>query len=178
MEKRLGKIIASHAGGNASKGAMTYKVSLPTSWIRQMGIEETRKIEIGFDGTTISIEKPTSPLEFAKSKLLQGHKIKKLLYYDNQTLCTVMYADFTDKTIRAENYVKNAIKCAFGNNPLPDWDVFQTFLAERCIPKERSGIREYLEAIGIDAYNPVEIIKKTEGRMAEDNQWLKMEDFK
>ena len=42
--------------------------------------------------------------------------------------------------------------------------------------KKCSGIREYLETIGVDEYNPIEIIKKTQGRMAEDHQWIKMED--
>ena len=43
------------------------------------------------------------------------------------------------------------------------------------MPRSRSGIREYLEAIGVEEYSPIEIIKKTSGRMAEDNQWLKWE---
>jgi hypothetical protein len=39
-------------------------------------------------------------------------------------------------------------------------------------------LREYLEVIGVGEYNPIEIIKKTGGRMAEDNQWLDMESLK
>ena len=63
----------------------------------------------------------------------------------------------------------------FGNNFNPLWTDFEDFLRERCISKDRSGIREYLEAIGLDEYNPFEIIKKTKGRMAEDNQWIRVE---
>ena len=32
-----------------------------------------------------------------------------------------------------------------------------------------------LETIGVEEYDPVEIIKKTEGRMAEDEQWIRIE---
>ena len=49
---------------------------------------------------------------------------------------------------------------------------------ERCIPKQRSGIREYLETMGFSEYNTIDIIRKTHGRMAEDNQWIEMEVMK
>jgi hypothetical protein len=35
-----------------------------------------------------------------------------------------------------------------------------------------------LESIGLDEYNPIEIIQRTAGRMAEDNQWLEIEVIK
>ena len=39
MEKREGHIIAGEAGGTAAgKGARTYKVSLPSVWLREMGL--------------------------------------------------------------------------------------------------------------------------------------------
>ena len=34
---------------------------------------------------------------------------------------------------------------------------------------------EYLESIGVGEYDPLAIIRKTEGRMAEDDQWMKIE---
>ena len=52
------------------------------------------------------------------------------------------------------------------------------FLAERCIPRQRAGLREYLEALGLDEYDPFAIIEKTGGRMAEDQQWLTIEVLK
>ena len=66
------------------------------------------------------------------------------------------------------------VKTAFGNNPHPTWDDFQAFLEERCIPRQRAGLREYLEAIGVAEYDPLQIIQKTKGRMAEDQQWLEV----
>jgi hypothetical protein len=43
------------------------------------------------------------------------------------------------------------------------------------VPRQRAGLREYLEALGVDQYDPIAIIEKTAGRMAEDNQWLSIE---
>ena len=66
------------------------------------------------------------------------------------------------------------LRTAFGNNLRPSWADFQAFLEERCIPRQRAGLREYLEAIGVAEYDPLQIIRKTQGRMAEDQQWLEV----
>ncbi len=49
------------------------------------------------------------------------------------------------------------------------------FLQSRCFPPERDKIKLQLEALGIPFYDPLLIIEKTEGRMAEDHFWLKVE---
>ena len=74
----------------------------------------------------------------------------------------------------AKNHVVDPVKTAFGNNPRPSWADFQAFLEERCVPRQRAGLREYLEAIGVAEYDPLQIIQKTKGRMAEDQQWLEV----
>jgi len=45
----------------------------------------------------------------------------------------------------------------------------QEFLESRCVPRQRDGLRYYLAEFGLEKYEPLEIIRKTEGRMAEDN---------
>jgi hypothetical protein len=80
--------------------------------------------------------------------------------------------------LKAVNHIYDPVKTAFGNNLLPTWEDFQFFLQERCIPRQRAGLQEYLETIGVSEYDPVEIINKTAGRMAEDNQWLEMDHLK
>ena len=113
--------------------------------------------------------------QFRTQKRVLGHEVWRLAFYDGELLCTTIYADFSDETLVAENHTKNPVKTAFGNNLSPSWGDLQAFLADRCIPAQRAGLREYLAAIGLDEYAPMEIIKKTQGRMAEDNQWLEME---
>ena len=176
MEKRYGKLIASYAGGTAAKGSKTYKVSIPSNWVKELGLDEkNRNIELVFDGEKICIQPETSAEEFVLKKKEKAHKLYRISFLDREILCTVIYADFTDNTIKIENHTENVLKTAFGNNFNPLWTDFEDFLRERCISKDRSGIREYLEAIGMDEYNPFEIIKRTEGRMAEDNQWVRVE---
>ena len=176
MEKRIGNIIIQAPGGTASKTSSTYKVSLPSAWIKEMGISNSeRKVELTFDGTSITISNLLSLDEFIQTRRDIGHKLYLCSYYNDQTLCTKVAADYTDCTVRFENYTDNFLHTAFGNNPAPTWENFQTFLEERCIPRSRAGLREYLEIIGVDKYDPLEIIQKTEGRMAEDNQWIRVE---
>ena len=99
----------------------------------------------------------------------------KLSYFDGEELCTTIISDSAERVLCIENHTERVIKTAFGNNAVPTWEDLQHFLEERCIPRARAGLREYLETIGVEEYDPIEIIKKTEGRMAEDEQWIRIE---
>ena len=176
MEKRIAKVNISSAGGTAGKNARTCKVTLPTSWVDALGVgEKNREVVLDFDGEKIVLSQKLSDEEFAVRKLELKHDVRLFLFYDGEKLCTVIYADFDDKSLAVENHVSNPVKTAFGNNTFPTWQDLLGFLEERCIPRERAGLREYLEAIGVGEYDPLEIIKKTSGRMAEDNQWINVE---
>lgn len=168
MEKRTAKVNISAAGGTAAKGSRTCKVTLPTTWLEAMGINESqRELELSFDGERITLSRPDAVSD-------AGHDVRTFRFYDGQRLCTTILADFTVRTVSAENYVADPVKTAFGNNPHPTWADFQAFLEERCIPRQRAGLREYLETIGVAEYDPLQIIQKTKGRMAEDQQWLEI----
>ena len=119
-----------------------------------------------------------SPEEFLQKKKELNHNILILKFYNNEDLCTVIYADYTDKTLCHRDYTDRVMKTAFGNNHNPDWEAYNMFLEERCIPRTRAGLRYYLDAIGVDEFDPLEIIKKTKGRMAEDQQWIEVEEIK
>ena len=176
MERRIAKLIVGKAGGTAGKDSKTYKVSLPSKWVAELGFTES-KMEISFDGERIMISPHLSMDKFLEKKRSLGHKLMKFEFYDGELLCTKMIADFTDETLSVKNETEHIVKTAFGKNETPSWDDFLNFLEERCLPRSRSGIREYLETIGVEEYDPLEIIKKTDGRMAEDNQWIKREEM-
>ncbi len=176
MERRIAKLIVGKAGGTAGKDSKTYKVSLPSKWVAELGLTDT-KMEISFDGERITISPHLSMDKFLKKKQSLGHKLMKLEFYDGGSLCTQIITDFTDETLSVENMTEHIVKTAFGKNETPSWDDFLNFLEERCMPRSRSGIREYLETIGVEEYDPLEIIKKTEGRMAEDSQWIRLEEM-
>lgn len=175
MERRISKLIVGKAGGTAGKDSKTYKISLPSRWIAELGLTDS-KLEMAFDGERIMISPHLSIDKFLESKRSLGHRLMKLEFYDREILCTKIVVDFTDKTLSAENTTEHIVKTAFGKNEAPTWEDFQSFLEERCVPRSRSGVREYLETIGVETYDPLEIIKKTSGRMAEDDQWIKLEE--
>lgn len=58
METRICNVQIGKPGGNASKGAKNYRISIPSMWARQMGIApEDKIVSISFDGQRIIIEK-------------------------------------------------------------------------------------------------------------------------
>ena len=176
MERRTAKVNISSAGGTASKGARTCKVTLPTSWMDEMGIDNSeRTLELTFDGNQIILNRSRDGNEFARQKLSEKHELNLIRLYDGDELCTSIYADFTDKTLISLNHIADPVRTAFGNNAIPTWPAFEAFLEDRCVPRRRDGLREYLEVLGLGEYDPLEIIKKTAGRMAEDDQWLQIE---
>lgn len=178
MERRTVKLLINRAGGTASKNSKTYKVSLPTTWINELNLsEENKNLELSFDGKQIIITPVLNFEDFISNAKKKNHKILLLNYFNGDELCTKIAADFDEKKIQIENFSKNCIHTAFGVNENPSWEDYESFLEERCVPKSRMGIKEYLISIGVDEYNPLEIIKVTEGRMAEDNHWIKLEEL-
>ena len=64
---------------------------------------------------------------------------------------------------------------AFGVNESPSFKEYEEFMESRCFPRERDKMKIMLEALDIPFYDPILIIEKTQGRMAEDEFWLKIE---
>lgn len=58
MEEKRAKVIFNRSGGTAGSGGITNRITIPTKWIKEMGItEEQREVNISFDGEKIMIEK-------------------------------------------------------------------------------------------------------------------------
>ena len=49
------------------------------------------------------------------------------------------------------------------------------FLESRCFPKSRDKMKLVLKDLRLPFYDPIMIIEKTEGRMAEDDFWIRIE---
>lgn len=178
MERRIARVNSSMAGGTAGAGSKTHKVTIPSRWINRMGItDENREVELAFDGDRIIITKIVCLDEFVADKSTQAHQLSKLLFWNDDDLCTTIVADFTDHTLFVENHTKQLVKTAFGENRFPTWDEFMSFLEERCVPRQREGLCDYLDALGLDEYDPLAIIQRTQGRMAEDQQWIEVEEL-
>ena len=83
-----------------------------------------------------------------------------------------MDVDEVEQKIRIKNYVNNIMFRAFGANSNPTYEDYQKFLKSRCFPETRDKIKIQLDALGIPFYDPMLIIRKTQGRMAEDDFWI------
>ena len=61
METRKCKISVGKPGGDASKNAKNYRLSLPSKWVQEMGVSpEERELRISFDSKRTTIVKDES----------------------------------------------------------------------------------------------------------------------
>ncbi|MCM1467415.1 MAG: helix-turn-helix domain-containing protein [Alistipes sp.] len=102
----------------------------------------------------------------------------RLEYMNKDRVCTVILVDFFHQKILIHNESDFLLERAFGMNSRPTWQDFNLFLEERCFPRSRFGIKMILSDLGLDSYDPIAIIEKTNGRMAEDNQWIRISRYR
>ena len=98
-------------------------------------------------------------------------------YMNGEECCSRLLVSFNKRQVLVENTTDVPFHRAFGMKAKPTWEDFEEFLEERCMPRTRDHLRLVLEDIGVDSYDPMAIIEKTQGRMAEDGQWLKISYF-
>lgn len=96
----------------------------------------------------------------------------KLTFMNRSTRCTEIYVDFKDEEVYIVNYTEDILYRAFGCNENPTWQDFLDFLESRCFPKTRDKMKWILRELELPCYDPLLIIEKTKGRMAEDHQWI------
>lgn len=101
----------------------------------------------------------------------------RLEFMNGERVCTVILVDFFHQNILIHNESDFLLERAFGMNHKPTWQDFNLFLEERCVPRSRFGIKMILSEYGLDSYDPIAIIEKTSGRMAEDNQWIRISKY-
>ncbi|MCD7715398.1 MAG: AAA family ATPase [Lachnospiraceae bacterium] len=99
-------------------------------------------------------------------------------YMCGEELCTVILINFRDREIVIRNHTMDVIHRAFGVIEYPDWEEFEEFLENRCFPRTRFHLDLVLSDLGLDFYDPLSIIEKTQGRMAEDFQWIRIWYFR
>lgn len=177
MKAKILKIHARKAGGTAKGNAQKYGLDLPSSWASELGLEAGTEVLAVREGQTITLQKkaPADIEEFRAWARAQDHRLVTYRYYDGTVLCSTILADFTCKQVAVRNHVDDLTRTAFGAVTAPLWEDLQRFLEERCMPKTRVGIDRYLKSIGLLEYDPFEIVKRSGGRMGEDDQWLEIQ---
>ena len=94
------------------------------------------------------------------------------VYLDWEEPATLIDAYGFTRRVRIMNFTDDMLSRAFGINETPDWEELEWFLEERCMPRTRYGIREEMRYMGLDVYDPFQIVMKTKGRVYGDGQSL------
>ena len=106
------------------------------------------------------------------NKPLTDSYVMRLDFMYKQKVCTEIYVDFEHKQIKIINRTNDIMKRAFGVNENPTWEDFESFLEERCFPNSRALKKTILQRIGVESYDPLQILELNRGRTAEDNQYI------
>ena len=99
----------------------------------------------------------------------------RLWYMHNETVCTIIDVNELKQDIHITNYTDNVMFRAFGVEEQPDYNMYLEFLESRCFPRSRDKMKLVLKDLDLPFYDPFMIIEKTEGRMAEDEFWIRIE---
>lgn len=110
-----------------------------------------------------------------KLKVPQKKYPMRLWYMFKNEVCTIIDVDEIQRKVMIHNFTSNVLLMAFGKNENPTYDEYEEFLKSRCFPKERDKIKIILKDLDIPFYDPIMIIEKTKGKMAEDDFWIKLE---
>lgn len=112
---------------------------------------------------TIRIPKKTLPI--------------RLWYMYNDEVCTLIDVDERKEIVEIKNYTIKKQFRAFGVNEKPSFSDYEEFLKSRCFAESRDKMKLILKDLNLPFYDPFMIIEKTQGRMAEDDFWLKVEKW-
>ncbi len=101
-----------------------------------------------------------------------GNYTMRMNYMLRQKVCTEIYVDFLNEKINIINRTNDILSRAFGVLENPTWEDFEYFLRERCLSENRGDKKEFLKTLGVDHFDPLQIIEATKGKMAEDNYYI------
>lgn len=99
----------------------------------------------------------------------------RMWYMYKNRRCTLIDVDEAKQLVKIVNYTPNVQFRAFGSNENPGFGDYQEFLESRCFSRSRDKLKIILDDLDLPYYDPFLIIKKTQGRMAEDDFWINIE---
>ena len=107
---------------------------------------------------------------------IPAERLKLRLYYMFENMvCTIIDVDESERKVQIKNYIDNPQFRAFGINTEPSFEDYEEFLESRCFSRTRDKLKLELQRLGVPFYDPLLIFEKTEGRMAEDRFWIRIE---
>jgi len=83
--------------------------------------------------------------------------------------------DYETKKVKYTPHATNIYILPFGIQKKPTITDISRFFESRCFPRERRNCRQLLDDLGLDAYVPLDIVRKTHGRQLEDYCWIRFD---
>lgn len=117
----------------------------------------------------------SNPQFIEKNKIPEKKAPLRLCYMYQQDICTIIDVNELEQRIWIKNYSDNLMFRAFGKNEEPTYQDYCDFLDSRCFPDSRDKLKLILEDLDLPFYDPLMIIEKTQGKMAEDDFWIRIE---
>lgn len=99
----------------------------------------------------------------------------RLWYGHGEETYTIIDVSPQHRRVTVYNYTQDVMRRAFGRIENPTYEQYEAFLESRCFPRSRDKMKLMLKELDIPFYDPLMIIEKTQGRMADDDFWLKTE---
>ncbi len=99
----------------------------------------------------------------------------RLWYMYQNTACTIIDVNEPLRKVKIFNFTGNLFFRAFGKVEEPTFEMYEEFLESRCFPRTRDKMKLQLEQLNLPFYDPILIIEKTQGRMADDMFWIRIE---
>ena len=99
----------------------------------------------------------------------------RLWYMYNREVCTIIDVNELERKVAIYNYTNNIMFRAFGKITNPTFEQYEEFLESRCFPRTRDKMKLMLREMDLPFYDPLMIIEKTQGKMAEDQFWIRIE---
>jgi len=99
----------------------------------------------------------------------------RLWYMYKDEVCTLIDVDERKQIVKIKNYTENKQFRAFGANENPTIEDYEEFLRSRCFSENRDKMKLILKDLNLPFYDPFMIVERTQGRMAEDEFWIRVE---
>lgn len=99
----------------------------------------------------------------------------RLWYMYKQEVCAVIDVEERSRIVKVHNFTNDFLLRPFGREETPTFEQYGQFLESRCFPRSRDKMKLILKDLDLPFYEPLMIIEKTQGRMAEDDFWIKVE---
>lgn len=106
-----------------------------------------------------------------------GEKVypMRLWYMFKREICAVIDVDEHYRKVMVHNFTNDFLLKPFGKIAEPTFEEYEAFLESRCFPRSRDKMKLILKELDLPFYEPLIIIEKTQGKMAEDDFWIRIE---